>query len=431
MSMAAIAKQIVADLTAHFDARLGTQMDAKVKDALAAFESGLEGRIKVLVEGVMAPSISKQMQDWVEESVAAALANFGKEFTERTTADLQGRMDTTMAAGLEKINIDVCVSVGAVVEEVFEPKLKAAVAAEIVDLKADHEALVAEHDATKLLLLEQTESLADSLKAVADNLDVATKTMLVVDDKVKELTDLQHADHVLLVDTMTDVSNAQNDTKNEIQKAVSSAVLASAGSFEELAKIEAVALEKRLTAMITERSAPGKDGRDGVDGKDGIDGENGRDALALEIMDGIDPSKSYPRNTYATHQGGLWRSFEKTKGMRGWDCVVNGIAGIDLAQGSTRDFKMAIKASNGDIVAEHLHVPGVEYQGMYSQKTAYVKGDLVTYAGSLWHCNEANDDEAPGTGEKWAVAAKRGRDGKTVVEAAKRTDGKHVTVKAV
>jgi len=36
--------------------------------------------------------------------------------------------------------------------------------------------------------------------------------------------------------------------------------------------------------------------------------EDGRDAIDLEILPAIDESKQYPRGTYATHLGGLWKS---------------------------------------------------------------------------------------------------------------------------
>ncbi|ENK5579374.1 portal protein, partial [Escherichia coli] len=42
--------------------------------------------------------------------------------------------------------------------------------------------------------------------------------------------------------------------------------------------------------------------------------QDGRDATALEILPAIDDQKSFPRGTYATHQGGLWRAYEKTHG---------------------------------------------------------------------------------------------------------------------
>ncbi|EFT4822202.1 phage portal protein, partial [Escherichia coli] len=56
--------------------------------------------------------------------------------------------------------------------------------------------------------------------------------------------------------------------------------------------------------------------------------QDGRDATALEILPAIDDQKSFPRGTYATHQGGLWRAYEKTHGMRGWECLVDGVADI-------------------------------------------------------------------------------------------------------
>ncbi len=30
-------------------------------------------------------------------------------------------------------------------------------------------------------------------------------------------------------------------------------------------------------------------------------------------------------------RGGLWRAYEKTHGMRGWECLVDGVADIDVS----------------------------------------------------------------------------------------------------
>jgi hypothetical protein len=43
-----------------------------------------------------------------------------------------------------------------------------------------------------------------------------------------------------------------------------------------------------------------------------------------------------------------------------------------------------------------------------------MRGDVVTFGGSMWHCNAATE-EKPGDGSAaWTLAAKRGRDGKDV-----------------
>jgi hypothetical protein len=56
--------------------------------------------------------------------------------------------------------------------------------------------------------------------------------------------------------------------------------------------------------------------------------------------------------------------------------------------------------------------PGLTYQGVYVEGKSYDVGELVTWGGSMWHCNEATELK-PGEGSKaWTLAVKRGRDGK-------------------
>jgi len=52
------------------------------------------------------------------------------------------------------------------------------------------------------------------------------------------------------------------------------------------------------------------------------------------------------------------------------------------------------------------------YRGVFRQGEAYEIGDLVTFGGSVWHC-QAPTTEKPGDGNKaWVLAVKHGRDGK-------------------
>ena len=54
--------------------------------------------------------------------------------------------------------------------------------------------------------------------------------------------------------------------------------------------------------------------------------------------------------------------------------------------------------------------PTVIYREVFKEGTQYERGDMVTWAGSLWHCDKATTAK-PGT-EDWTLAAKKGRDGK-------------------
>ncbi|MBE8818788.1 phage gp6-like head-tail connector protein [Enterobacter hormaechei] len=145
----------------------------------------------------------------------------------------------------------------------------------------------------------------------------------------------------------------------------------------------------------------------------GKDGENGRDALSLEILPFIDEGKSYPRGSYATHNGGLWRAYEKTHGMRGWECLVDGVAGFDIQQSELRCFTLTVNRTSGASETKSFDVPVMIYQGVFKSGQEYLPGDTVTWGGSLWHCDEQTQDKPGEAGSKgWTLAAKRGRDGR-------------------
>lgn len=145
----------------------------------------------------------------------------------------------------------------------------------------------------------------------------------------------------------------------------------------------------------------------------GKDGENGRDALSLEILPFIDERKSYPRGSYATHNGGLWRAYEKTHGMRGWECLVDGVAGIDIQQSEQRCFTLTVSRTSDASETKSFDVPVMIYQGVFKSGQEYLPGDTVTWGGSLWHCDEQTQDKPGEAGSKgWTLAAKRGRDGR-------------------
>lgn len=144
-----------------------------------------------------------------------------------------------------------------------------------------------------------------------------------------------------------------------------------------------------------------------------IDGEDGRDALALEILPFIDEGKNYPRGSYATHKGGLWRAYEKTHGMRGWECVVDGVAGVDIDRTDQRHFTLTVNRSSGGSETRSFDVPVMLYRGVFKSGDEYLPGDTVTWGGSLWHCDAKTQGKPgePGSTD-WTLATKRGRDGR-------------------
>lgn len=67
----------------------------------------------------------------------------------------------------------------------------------------------------------------------------------------------------------------------------------------------------------------------------------------------------------------------------------------------------------GDRVKEFVHKTAVQIQrGVYVEGKSYEPGDVVTWGGSQWHCNEETTTR-PGDGLKaWTLIVKRGRDGR-------------------
>ncbi|MGC8342273.1 phage gp6-like head-tail connector protein [Pantoea ananatis] len=145
--------------------------------------------------------------------------------------------------------------------------------------------------------------------------------------------------------------------------------------------------------------------------EDGEPGEDGKDALQLEILPTIDTEKAYPRGTYAIHKGGLWRSYQKTTGMNGWECLVDGISDIDITQSDERNFTVTAIKSSGEKTEKTFSVPVMIYRDIFKEGEQYCRGDSVTWGGSVWYCHEETGDKPGEDGSKgWKLAVKRGRD---------------------
>lgn len=58
-----------------------------------------------------------------------------------------------------------------------------------------------------------------------------------------------------------------------------------------------------------------------------------------------------------------------------------------------------------------LALPIVIYRGVWREDETYQRGDMATWAGSVWHCDNDNCTSKPDSGN-WTLAVKRGRDAK-------------------
>lgn len=120
-------------------------------------------------------------------------------------------------------------------------------------------------------------------------------------------------------------------------------------------------LRERIAVLETRAPMPGPAGRDGLDGKDGADG------LGFEDID------------------------------------------VSLSGDRTLVFRFA----RGDKEKTFPVVVGwPKYQQRWIDGKAYVPGDVVSWDGHLWDCQEATDTGQPGVSKAWLQSVTRGRAGK-------------------
>lgn len=147
-------------------------------------------------------------------------------------------------------------------------------------------------------------------------------------------------------------------------------------------------------------------------------GTPGRDGLQIDILPSVDLSRSYPRGTYARWDGGVIRSFRDTipgdqLEKSGWEVVIAGVAEIYVAQGEDpRCFTVNTRTTGKQATAVTFGVPAMIYRDIYRDGSDYVRGDVVTWGGSTWHCQVDHPKGKPGSGGEWRLIVKEGQRGK-------------------
>lgn len=162
---------------------------------------------------------------------------------------------------------------------------------------------------------------------------------------------------------------------------------------------------------------------EGPPGRDGRDGEPGRDAVHVDVLDGIDPTKRYQRGTFANHRGGILRAFRQTDPLpddgqlerAGWHCVVRGIADDDIEVGEDlRTFTFKRTYTDGSFTTKAVTLPVIIDRGIFREDSHYERGDGATWAGSFWFAQRSTlPGEKPGDDSgAWRLSVKKGRDGR-------------------
>lgn len=100
-----------------------------------------------------------------------------------------------------------------------------------------------------------------------------------------------------------------------------------------------------------------------------------------------------------------------TKGLLGWECVVEGIADLRIEQ-ADREFTMVARTSSGEEVSKSIKVAALLDKGVFKMGTDYEAGDGVTWGGSYFIAQKDAPIGHPGEpgSNGWRLAVKRGRD---------------------
>lgn len=94
---------------------------------------------------------------------------------------------------------------------------------------------------------------------------------------------------------------------------------------------------------------------------------------------------------------------------------VDGLGFDDVAVAFDGDRTLSISFQAGDRVRSFpVVLPVLRYQGVWREDVTYTRGDVVTWAGSAWYCEEATTTRKPATGARgaWTLVVKCGRDGR-------------------
>ena len=97
--------------------------------------------------------------------------------------------------------------------------------------------------------------------------------------------------------------------------------------------------------------------------------------------------------------------------------IVHGLSIILNKLWPKQDVPEGVIEAVGALTALASAVPDIRkcvptFRGIWKSKTPYARGSICTYGGSMWHSNEDDNLDKPGSSDTWTLCVKRGRDGR-------------------
>jgi integrin beta 3 len=215
-------------------------------------------------------------------------------------------------------------------------------------------------------------------------------------------------------------------------------------------------LAKSIAALPQpQKGADGKDGRDGVDGKDGKDGVDGKDGEpGRDGKDGVDGKNGVDGKDGLSLKGEAGNDGKNGENGRDGKDGKDGKDGRDGRDLAVAEMKQMVEAAFKSIAfdfvqsaddprqwtftaalepygvrcSKEFSVPMMINRGVWVEGTTYARGDVVTWDGSSWHCEEETTQQPnrPNGKSHWTMNVKRGtpgRDGKNGTDGKKGDEG--------
>lgn len=181
-------------------------------------------------------------------------------------------------------------------------------------------------------------------------------------------------------------------------------------------------LASRLSTLETrlpEKGEKGDPGEVGQPGKDGADGINGKDGPAGRDAPTADEIALLFERRFSDQLISMEQRFTEStqKAIAAIPVPKDGrdaleIEDFDLALADDgRTVTVSLKRGE-TVVQKSIVLPTIQYQGVYEPDGKYLKGDFLTYGGSLWATLKDDPVGSPGSSNDFQLAAKKGRDGK-------------------